>query len=37
MSAAASVTEEQAEKQEKLWLEMHQEKTRWSTVGRRSS
>ena len=28
------VTEEQAVKQKQLWLEMHQEETRWSTAGR---
>jgi pimeloyl-ACP methyl ester carboxylesterase len=28
------VTEEQAGKQKQLWLEMHQEETRWSTAGR---
>ena len=31
---ALGVTEEQAVRQKKLWLEMHQEETRWSTAGR---
>jgi len=31
---ALGVTEDQAAKQKELWLEMHQEETRWSTAGR---
>ncbi len=30
----AGITEEQAQAQKKMWLEMHQEETRWSTAGR---
>lgn len=30
----AGVTEEQAKRQKAMWLEMHQEETRWSTAGR---
>ncbi len=30
----AGITEEQAQSQKKMWLEMHQEEARWSTAGR---
>jgi pimeloyl-ACP methyl ester carboxylesterase len=30
----AGITEEQAQAQKTMWLEMHQEETRWSTAGR---
>jgi pimeloyl-ACP methyl ester carboxylesterase len=30
----AGVTEEQALSQKKMWLEMHQEESHWSTAGR---
>jgi pimeloyl-ACP methyl ester carboxylesterase len=31
---AVGITEEQAQAQKKMWLEMHQEEARWSTAGR---